>query len=106
MAVASTFGTSVPVGYNIGVINAPAVHVREWCNQTVFERYGVELSSGQLEVLWSTIVSIFLVGGAIGSLGGAWIADRLGRYVPKAYQSFTGHVEFEILLVHTGRAPR
>lgn len=81
IAFASTFGTSVPVGYNIGVINAPAVHVRAWCNQTVYERYGVELSSGQLEVLWSTIVSIFLVGGAVGSLGGAWIADRLGRCV-------------------------
>lgn len=35
-----------------------------------------------LEILWATVVSIFLAGGAIGSVGGSWIADRYGRKIP------------------------
>lgn len=32
-----------------------------------------------MDVLWSAIVSIFIVGGVIGSLGGSYLADKLGR---------------------------
>lgn len=32
-----------------------------------------------MNILWPTIVSIFLVGGTIGSLTGSWFADRVGR---------------------------
>lgn len=42
-------------------------------------RYGAEMGTGQLDFLWSAIVSVFLVGGAVGSLGGSWLADRVGR---------------------------
>lgn len=79
ISVAATFGSSVPVGYNIGVINAPSVYVKAWCNETLIEKYDWHLSASGLDVLWAAIVSIFLIGGAVGSLGGAWIADRLGR---------------------------
>lgn len=56
-------------------------HVQFWANTTLIEQYDVWLNRQQLNVLWSTIVSIFLIGGAISSLGGAWIADRFGRYI-------------------------
>lgn len=39
------------------------------------------LSVGLLEILWASVVSIFLLGGAIGALCGAWVADKFGRYV-------------------------
>lgn len=55
--------------------------MRAWCNETLINRYNAYLSTEELEVLWATVVSIFLIGGAVGSLGGAWIADRYGRYV-------------------------
>lgn len=45
----------------------------------MYTRYGTEMGPGQLDFLWSAIVSIYLVGGAIGSLGGSWLADRVGR---------------------------
>ncbi|KRT85756.1 membrane transporter [Oryctes borbonicus] len=32
-----------------------------------------------MNILWPTIVSIFLVGGTIGSLTGSWFADKVGR---------------------------
>jgi len=55
--------------------------IREFCNATVADRYGVSMGPSQLEVLWSVIVSVFLIGGVTGSLSGGWVADRFGRYV-------------------------
>ncbi|XP_055919474.1 solute carrier family 2, facilitated glucose transporter member 1-like [Eupeodes corollae] len=76
---ATTIGSAVPVGYCIGCINSPASYMRAWCNETLIERYDYHITSGGLSILWSAIVSIFLVGGAIGSLGGAGAADKFGR---------------------------
>ncbi|KAM7345809.1 solute carrier family 2, facilitated glucose transporter member 1-like isoform 2-T2 [Cochliomyia hominivorax] len=76
---ASTLGSAVPAGYCIGVMNSPAVFMRAWCNETIIERYDVYLTSAAIELLWSTIVSIFLIGGAIGSLTGAGLANKFGR---------------------------
>lgn len=54
--------------------------MKVWCNQTLHENYGSNLSESGLDLLWSCIVSVFLVGGAIGSLGGAGAANKFGRY--------------------------
>ncbi|PSN38762.1 hypothetical protein C0J52_08879 [Blattella germanica] len=77
--VAATAGSCIPVGYNIGVMNTPAHIIRDFCNTTVEARYGIQMGPSQLDILWSTIVSIFLVGGVTGSLSGGWVADRFGR---------------------------
>ncbi|XP_066995888.2 solute carrier family 2, facilitated glucose transporter member 5 isoform X2 [Anabrus simplex] len=77
--VVTTLGSSVPVGYTIGVMNTPAHIMKMFCNETVEATYGVQMSDGILSVLWSCIVSVFLVGGMAGSLCGSWVADRLGR---------------------------
>lgn len=69
------------MGYNIGVMNSPADHIQAWCNQTLIDRYGVELQEDGLVTLWQTIISIFLVGGCIGSLFAATLADKYGRFV-------------------------
>ncbi|XP_025837362.1 solute carrier family 2, facilitated glucose transporter member 1 isoform X2 [Agrilus planipennis] len=77
--ITTTFGSSLPVGYNIGVVNAPADIIKNFCNESMYTRYGAVLSDAQMEFLWSAIVSIFLVGGSIGSLTGSWLADNVGR---------------------------
>lgn len=79
LAVTTTLGVSIPVGINIGVINAPSGYIKSWINDTVFDRYEVSLSPGGLDMFLSVVVSIFLIGGVIGSLSGAVIADKLGR---------------------------
>ncbi|XP_037823260.1 solute carrier family 2, facilitated glucose transporter member 1-like isoform X1 [Lucilia sericata] len=76
---ASTLGSAVPAGYCIGVMNSPAVFMRHWCNETLIQRYDVNLSAASIDLLWSAIVSIFLIGGAIGSLTGAGLANKFGR---------------------------
>uniref|UniRef100_A0A182JY07 Major facilitator superfamily (MFS) profile domain-containing protein n=1 Tax=Anopheles christyi TaxID=43041 RepID=A0A182JY07_9DIPT len=96
--ISTTFGAAVPTGYNIGVINAPANFIKSWCNETIFETYGTVFSEGSLETFWSAVVSIFLIGGVIGSLGGAWVADRLGRkrsFLLCGFLLFVGGVCFQ-----------
>lgn len=73
------FFDSFIVGYHIGVINSPAEYMKTWCKETLYSRYGLELTFDQLQTLWSAVVSIFLIGGCLGSLVGAWFADRFGR---------------------------
>ncbi|KAB0794592.1 hypothetical protein PPYR_11431 [Photinus pyralis] len=79
VALSITIGLYVPVGYNIGVVNSPAEVIRSWCLESARTRYNVDLTYGQLTMLWSSIVSIFLIGGIIGSLTGSWLADFMGR---------------------------
>ncbi|KAI8037612.1 solute carrier family 2, facilitated glucose transporter member 1 [Drosophila gunungcola] len=78
-AIGSSLGAAVPVGYCTGVMNSPAELMRSWCNETLIARYDLYLSESSLELLWSALVSIFLVGGAIGSMTGATMANRFGR---------------------------
>jgi MFS family permease len=78
-AIATTCGSAIVAGYNIGVINAPASYMKVWANKTLESNYNIQLTSGQIDLLWSFIVSIFLIGGAIGSLGGSFVADKIGR---------------------------
>lgn len=53
--------------------------MRSWCNETLIARYDLHLTSDQVQTLWASIISIFLIGGCVGSVVGASLADRLGR---------------------------
>jgi MFS family permease len=41
--------------------------------------YGVELSDSNIRAIYTAIVSMFVVGGMVGAMGGGYVADRLGR---------------------------
>ncbi|CAH0721993.1 unnamed protein product, partial [Brenthis ino] len=77
--VITTIGSSLPVGFNIGVVNTPAELIKRFCNESFISRYDLPLDQTWLNVLWSSIVSIFIVGGCTGSILGSVLADRLGR---------------------------
>ncbi|OWR52252.1 putative glucose transporter [Danaus plexippus plexippus] len=77
--VVTTLGSSLPVGYNIGVVNTPAEILKNFCNESFISRYDLPLDNRWLNVLWSAVVSTFIVGGCIGSLLGSVLADKLGR---------------------------
>lgn len=72
-------GSANVAGYNIGVINAPSEYIKQWANETIHANYDIVLSEAGVDLLWSFIVSVFLVGGAVGSLGGSFVANRIGR---------------------------
>ncbi|PZC84700.1 hypothetical protein B5X24_HaOG204248 [Helicoverpa armigera] len=77
--IVTTLGSSLPVGYNIGVVNTPAEVIKKFCNESFISRYDVVLDEKWLNVLWSSVVSIFIVGGCTGSILGAVLANSLGR---------------------------
>ncbi|KAH8340116.1 hypothetical protein KR067_009858, partial [Drosophila pandora] len=78
-AIGSSIGAAVPVGYCTGVMNSPAELMRTWCKETLAYRYDIHLGESGIELLWSAAVSLFLVGGALGSVTGATMANRFGR---------------------------
>ncbi|XP_036454573.1 solute carrier family 2, facilitated glucose transporter member 11-like isoform X2 [Colossoma macropomum] len=80
MAVwAACIGGTFQYGYNVSIINAPTKAVQEFINETWLERYGDEIPEQLLTFLWSSIVSIFTIGGLIGASVGGTLAIRFGR---------------------------
>ncbi|XP_028270204.1 solute carrier family 2, facilitated glucose transporter member 11-like isoform X2 [Parambassis ranga] len=78
-ACAACIGGTFQYGYNISVINAPTAYVQNFINQTWKERYQTDISHDGLTLLWSTIVSVFTLGGFIGASIGGTLSVKLGR---------------------------
>uniref|UniRef100_A0A182SWF0 Major facilitator superfamily (MFS) profile domain-containing protein n=1 Tax=Anopheles maculatus TaxID=74869 RepID=A0A182SWF0_9DIPT len=74
----TTLGASIPVGYGIGVINAPSEFIKHWSSETIFRKYDVQLTDSALRAFVAAVISIALIGGVIGSLQGAYLADKYG----------------------------
>ncbi|CAH2232978.1 jg8295 [Pararge aegeria aegeria] len=77
--VVTSLGSSLPVGFNIGVVNTPADLIKQFCNESFVSRYDIALSNTWMNVLWASIVSMFTIGGCTGSIIGSVIADKFGR---------------------------
>ncbi|XP_037115554.1 solute carrier family 2, facilitated glucose transporter member 11b isoform X1 [Syngnathus acus] len=76
---AAGIGGTFQYGYNVSVINAPTKYVQSFINQTWIERYQSNIAPGVLTLMWSTIVSIFTLGGLIGVSVGGTLSIKLGR---------------------------
>ncbi|XP_035235711.1 solute carrier family 2, facilitated glucose transporter member 11b isoform X2 [Anguilla anguilla] len=76
---AACIGGTFQYGYNVSIINAPTQSVQNFINQTWIYRYDAQITEELLTLLWSTIVSIFTIGGLVGSLVGGTLAMRFGR---------------------------
>ncbi|CAN0179611.1 unnamed protein product [Bubo scandiacus] len=74
-----SFGSSMLYGYNLAVVNSPAVHIKAFYNTTWSQRYGYGLDPGPLTLLYSLTVSIFALGGLVGSLLVGVLVERYGR---------------------------
>merc|ERR1719319_446782 len=66
-------------GYNTGVINAPEDSIKVFIRESHQSHYGVGLEYQQLNVIFTCIVSAFIVGGMIGAMVGGFVAERVGR---------------------------
>ncbi|XP_037831106.1 solute carrier family 2, facilitated glucose transporter member 9 isoform X2 [Kryptolebias marmoratus] len=72
-------GSSFLYGYNLSVVNAPALYIKAFYNKTWTERYGVPLPAETATLLWSITVSIFAIGGLLGALSVSLFIKALGR---------------------------
>ena len=55
-------------------------YVQNFINETWRERYQTDISTNALTLLWSSIVSVFTIGGLLGVTVGGTLSVKLGRY--------------------------
>ncbi|XP_062363459.1 solute carrier family 2, facilitated glucose transporter member 5-like isoform X1 [Cinclus cinclus] len=79
VALISAFGSSFQYGYNVSVINSPALYMHEFYNRTYLDRTGVPMDSSFQTLLWSLTVSMFPLGGLFGSLMVWPMVNNCGR---------------------------
>ena len=66
-------------GYNIGSVNAPEEELKQFLNASIVHRHNIQLSEEWIKTCFSAVVSIFVIGGMIGSLSGSFLANKFGR---------------------------
>uniref|UniRef100_A0A8C9TEW2 Solute carrier family 2, facilitated glucose transporter member 5 n=1 Tax=Scleropages formosus TaxID=113540 RepID=A0A8C9TEW2_SCLFO len=76
---AAAVGGTLQYGYNIAIIDAPTAHICTFINDTWRERRGTRLEAYQVTLIWSFVVSVFSLGGLLGSLLAGPLAVRFGR---------------------------
>lgn len=86
--VAAGIGTAFQHGYNTGVTNVPTKLILEFINQTSHARNAQsEITNESINVIFSTIVSVFAIGGMFGALATGFVADKLGRKAGLLYNN-------------------
>uniref|UniRef100_A0A8C2WWP0 Solute carrier family 2, facilitated glucose transporter member 5 n=1 Tax=Cyclopterus lumpus TaxID=8103 RepID=A0A8C2WWP0_CYCLU len=79
VAFITSFGSSMLYGYNLAVVNSPAVYIKDFYNKTVLRRTGTGLSGETLTLMYSLTVSVFAIGGLLGSVIVGMLVSRFGR---------------------------
>ncbi|KAM6903047.1 solute carrier family 2 member 11, like [Xenentodon cancila] len=75
----SGFGGTFQYGFSLSVMASPSAFIKQLVNQTCLERYNLSLEEWQVSVIWSCTMSIFCIGGFVGSLVVSSLTTRLGR---------------------------
>lgn len=79
VSLLSSFGSSMLYGYNLAVVNSPSEHIKAFYNSTWHQRYGEFLEQSPLTIFYSLTVSVFAIGGMLGSLFVGVLVSRFGR---------------------------
>ncbi|XP_010127298.1 PREDICTED: solute carrier family 2, facilitated glucose transporter member 11-like [Chlamydotis macqueenii] len=66
-------------GFQISTITYMSQHVKAFINETWLERYGHPIHQDNLLFLWSITVSIFGIGGLLGSSGSRYLTVKYGK---------------------------
>ncbi|XP_038589655.1 solute carrier family 2 member 11, like [Micropterus salmoides] len=60
-------------------MTSPSAFIKELVNKTCLQRYNVSLEQWQISLIWSFTVSIFCIGGLLGSLVAGPLITKYGR---------------------------
>ncbi|XP_063769070.1 solute carrier family 2, facilitated glucose transporter member 9-like [Pseudophryne corroboree] len=69
----------LPFGYHVSVISSSSFFVKDFINQTWIGRYGSPVPEATLTLLWSTVVSVFSIGGLLGSSVAGYLTRKFGK---------------------------
>ncbi|KAM6297794.1 solute carrier family 2, facilitated glucose transporter member 11-like [Aegotheles albertisi] len=72
-------GGTFQIGFQISTITYMSQHVKAFINETWLERYGYPIHQDNLLFLWSITVSIFGIGGLLGSSGSRYLTVKYGK---------------------------
>ncbi|XP_077594085.1 solute carrier family 2 member 11, like [Stigmatopora nigra] len=72
-------GGTFQYGLGISGVTSPSSYIKEFVNQTCMQRYDVYLEQWQLSLIWSFIVSVFAIGGLLGSILVVPCLSKIGR---------------------------
>ncbi|XP_075901041.1 solute carrier family 2 member 11, like isoform X1 [Nelusetta ayraudi] len=72
-------GGTFQYGFCVSVLNAPSAYIKELVNLTCLQRYDLRLDQWQVSLIWSFTVSIFCIGGLLGTLSAGPLMTRHGR---------------------------
>ncbi|NWU11355.1 GTR11 protein, partial [Cephalopterus ornatus] len=72
-------GGAFQYGLQISIINSPAEYIKSFIHETWLKRYGSSPSEDLITLMWSFIVSVYSIGGLLGSSTAGYLAVRFGR---------------------------
>ncbi|NXM67116.1 GTR11 protein, partial [Serilophus lunatus] len=72
-------GGAFQYGLQISIINSPAEYIKSFIRETWLKRYDFSPSEDVITLMWSFIVSIYSIGGLLGSSSAGYLAVRFGR---------------------------
>ncbi|XP_069726910.1 solute carrier family 2, facilitated glucose transporter member 11-like [Phaenicophaeus curvirostris] len=72
-------GGAFQYGLQVSIINSPAEYIKSFIRETWLKRYGSSPSEEIITLMWSFIVSIYTIGGLLGSLSAGYLSVRFGR---------------------------
>ncbi|NXY55081.1 GTR11 protein, partial [Callaeas wilsoni] len=66
-------------GLQVSIINSPAEYIQSFIRETWLRRYGSSPSTKMITFMWSFIVSVYSIGGLLGSSSAGYLSVRFGR---------------------------
>ncbi|KAJ7423368.1 hypothetical protein BTVI_09972 [Pitangus sulphuratus] len=72
-------GGGFQYGLQVSIINSPAEYIKSFIHETWLKRYGSSPSEDMITLMWSFIVSVYSIGGLLGSSSAGYLAVRFGR---------------------------
>ncbi|KAM9330844.1 solute carrier family 2, facilitated glucose transporter member 5-like [Gastrophryne carolinensis] len=72
-------GGTFQYGFQFSVLNSPSPFIKQFINETWIRRYNTSITGGTLTLIWSLVVSVFSIGGLIGSAASGYLAGRFGK---------------------------
>ncbi|KAL3228031.1 hypothetical protein MRX96_003962 [Rhipicephalus microplus] len=104
--LSSAVGSAFQHGYHLGVVNSPQEVLETFINETLAERYGEPTPRSAVTLVFSVFVAVFCVGGMLGGLLTAVVADRFGRKGGLMLNSGLVFAAAALLTLARGEPPR